>query len=235
MSDRLSIKTRIRSRGHWRVAIHPKRAPSNRVDDLGELAALIPDHAVALRGWDFPHVDRRSPVARGLDWVGQESEWEHHLDSWRLYKSGLFLAMTAIPDDWRDQSSVWPADETWKTGTRLGVGDAVFSMTEFLELASRLAMSAVGDERMRITASLHGAKGRFLHVDSRTRAGFVQPHESHVDEIPFEWQVERTMLVSAAWDLAVQQAYKLFQVFGWDAQPGVLEDHQRELRGFRSG
>ncbi len=198
--------------------------------DLGELAAVVPDHAVSLRGWDFPHIDSQSLVARGLDWVGQDSEWEHHLDSWRLYKSGLFLAMTAIPDDWRDRSSVWPPHENWKAGTRLGVGDAVFSLTEFLEMASRLAMSAVGDEQMRITVSLHGARGRLLRIESPTRGDLLEPYESHVDEIPLEWRGDRTKLIGATWDLAAKQAYRLFQVFGWDAQPGVLEDFQRELR-----
>lgn len=223
------LQDKIRSRGHWQVTIRPTDFRV-RLDDLGELAALVPSLTAQLRGWDFPHIDTNMPILRGLDWVGQESQWSHHLEAWRLHSNGLFLSTAGLPIDWRDESSWWPADEAWKPGDLLGVGDVLFSMTEFLEFASRLSIASVGGEEMRISIELHSVENRLLYVDAPRRFPFDNEYRSGVETIPVEETIERTRLVGEAWEIAADLSRRIFQVFGWDADIEVLLDQQKELR-----
>jgi hypothetical protein len=113
--------------------------------------ALVQNKAVRFRGWDFPHIDIHNPPQIGIDWVGQEIEWDHHLGSWRLYQSGLFLHVSGFWADWRDHSSFWPPDTNWKPGALLGVADTLFVFTEIFEFAARLSLSEAGGDTMFIS------------------------------------------------------------------------------------
>lgn len=225
------LREKIKSRGHWAVSIKPS-GPGEPDEQLASLAVLVPSLSVQLRGWDFPHIDTNNPIARGLDWVGQESQYSHHLEAWRLHTNGLFVFMGGLPIDWRDESSWWPADETWKPGERLGVGDTVFSVTEFVEFASRLSTSAVGSESIEVSIVLQGVKGRLLYVDSPRRAGFYTEYRAGLEAIPVAKTIERTHLVADSRVIAAEVSRRIFETFGWDAPIENLLDQQRELRGF---
>ena len=88
------ITTRIRSAGYWEIAIHPVTFAQTRIPSVLELFPTIQRCVVEVRGWDFPHIDRNVPApAPHLDFIQQESEWEHHAERWRLYQSGQFLLL----------------------------------------------------------------------------------------------------------------------------------------------
>lgn len=148
MTDLLS---KIRSRGHWRVVIRPGTFKKDRVGEISSLFPLVERSSVSIRGWDFPHIDRRKQPHIDVDWVGQELNWEHHLELWRLYQSGQFVHMGGIWEDWRDQSALWPPDRTRKVGSRLEVLDTVFRFIEIFEFAARLCQTDAGDERVGIS------------------------------------------------------------------------------------
>jgi hypothetical protein len=230
MADDETIRQSILTRGHWQIQIKPVEYRKARIDDLGVLAAVVPQHNVALRGWDYPHIDTKAPIARGLDWTGQDTEWEHHLDSWRIYRNGLFVSMNGLREDWRDRSN-WldPPAEGWTPGALLGVGDTIFTLTEVYEFASRLATSPVGAQTVAVAATLVRTKGRVLYVDSPRRRPLDHEYQAVVGEIPLMTTVERTRLVAEAWDIAAIQSRNLFQVFGWDCPLATILDFQREL------
>jgi hypothetical protein len=229
MADDGTIRQAILTRGHWRIEIKPAEYVEERVDDLGALAAVVPQHNVALRGWDYPHIDTKSPIARGLDWAGQDTEWHEHLDSWRIFASGLFVSMNGLRDDWRDRSSFSPPKEGWVPGAALDVGDAIFTLTEVFEFASRLATSPVGAPTVAVSSTLVGAKGRTLYVDDPMRGSLYRDYQAAVDAIPLETTVERTRLLAESWDIAGIQSRKLFQVFGFDCPLTTIHDFQREM------
>src|SRR5438105_12910808 len=105
----MTLVEKIRSRGYWDVTIRPATFVENRIAELAELAPIVERSQVSLRGWNFPHVRRRETIARGLNWTGQESEWNHYKEAWRLYKSGLFRDLSSLKEDWQDESTLWPA------------------------------------------------------------------------------------------------------------------------------
>lgn len=219
----------IRTRGYWQLTIRPVNFIDARVEDILSLYPIIEKAAVSLRGWDFPHLESRQERHVDVDWVGQDHEWEHHLSSWRFYRSGLFVFLGGIPIDWRDHSNWWPPEEGWEPGQLLGVGDALFQYTEFFEFAARLSLSDAGDQDMFIETVLHGLKGRTLYMDSRNKWGFSRNYTSSIDSFPFRRELARTELIGNTRELAVRAAQELFKRFQWATDFSDLKSFQTEI------
>jgi hypothetical protein len=105
-------------------------------------------------------------VSIHLDFIEQATDWEHHVETWRLYQSGQFIHYAAFSDDWRDQSGLWPPDGTWKAGMWLGIGATIYRFTEVFEFAARFAQTAAGDETMAIRIDTVGIAARQFYVDN---------------------------------------------------------------------
>ena len=80
-----SLMEDIKSRGYWRTVVRPVSFSEQRVPNLSALFPLVETASVQLRGWDFPHINRSEQPAIGLDWVGQDTRWQHNLETWRVY------------------------------------------------------------------------------------------------------------------------------------------------------
>ena len=133
-----STLAKIRTRGYWRVVVRPTPFEKTHIADYGQLFPIVQRNSVRLRGWDYPHID--SGVAEtGSDWVGQECDWQHEIEVWRLYQSGQFVHYFALAGEWRDQSDFWPAETGWNWGKQLYYVDTIYSFLEVFEFATRLA------------------------------------------------------------------------------------------------
>jgi hypothetical protein len=219
------LLTKIKSRGYWQVTIRPRAFHANRVEDISNLLPILSKCTVRLRGWDFPHIDSRTRPYLALDWVGQESDWEHHKAVWRFYQSGQFVYILAMGIDWRDESSFWRADESWKPMTLLGVGDSIFTFAEVMELGSRLALTDAGDDQMHINIKLGNISGRLLYVDThRNRWPFDNEYVAYLQDYPFTLDISRSELVADHKSLALEASRQLFKRFSWDASPEIVLD-----------
>jgi hypothetical protein len=225
----MQLNEKIASRGYWQVLIRPISFVENRVTTISELSDIIMGAAVKQRGWDFPHIDRKSQLDIGQDWVGQDFEWEHHLETWRLYQSGQFAYLSGMPIDWRDQSKLWPADDAWQAGALLGIGDAVFKYSEIFELSVRLALSKAGDESMSIGITVGNLKNRSLYMDSRETWGFIREYKSSIHEFRQSKSYSQVELAAAARDLSLSACHELFERFGWMISMEELKDYQERL------
>lgn len=219
----------IMTRGYWKVTIRPEEFVRTRIEDISELYPILEKAAVSLRGWDFPHLDRRHDHHVDVDWIGEDSEWEHHLSSWRFYQSGLFVHVSAIPIDWRDRSNWWPPDQAWEPGQLLGVGDAIFRFTEVMEFAARLSLSDAGDESMNIEVVLYGLEGRTLYIDDRRKWGFFREYNTTINEFPYSLQIDRSELIGDTHELARNGAGELFKRFRWNPDQDTLKSYQSDL------
>ena len=227
MSDLLD---KIKSRGFWRFLIRPSEYDAERLP-YEQLASIIQRVAVSLRGWDLPHRDTRTGPQMGADWVGQETEWQHHVDAWRLHRSGQLVIFRSLAHDWRDQSSVHPPGNGWQPGQFLSVGDAVFTFTEVFELAARMSGVLPGSDAMVVKIDCQGIEKRVLHVDDPRRAPLFFDYAATIPSFEQEWELDRAVLMATARDLAVVGARELFLRFGWHADIEVLRGNQAELAG----
>jgi hypothetical protein len=219
---------KIRSRGYWQVAVRPARFVRKRISDISSLYPILQKTRVSLRGWDFPHLEDLTSPHVNIDWIGQESEWSHHISSWRFYQSGQFIHTSCMPIDWRDQSDFWPADDQWKPGALLGVGDAICCFTEIFEFAARLALTDAGDEQMHIDITVGNLRQRRLYVDTRRRSSFHTTYRASIEKYPHAVELSRPDLIAGPRGLALEAASELFKRFGWNTAIDILRDWQNE-------
>ena len=227
------VLEKIKSRGYWRVVIHPGTFTEKRVANISDLYPILQKTSVQLRGWDFPHLDSKETVQIDSDWIGQEIVWSYHLELWRFYQSGQFVHISALAEDWLDESKDAATAKVWNPGHSLSVERTVFRFTEIFELASRLALTEAGDDQMHVEILVSGLGGRGLRVSPETRMPLPLRMKASIKELPYKVDLSRTQLITEPRDLALKPALELFQRFGWDPSLEILRDIQGEL--FRQG
>lgn len=194
---------------------------------LGTLERGVAECAVSLRGWDFPHVSTERSI-RSNEYVQQELEWEHYLELWRAYRSGQFVWLSAVPDDWRDQSQLWPPEPGWMPGSTLGVEDTVFQLLEIYEFAARWADNLGWVGSVTIDLSLSGLDNRSLRLEP-PRTHFQRRRAAHTSS----WSSKQTYpvptLLADPRTLSIAPALELFELFGWDTTESTILSIQQEL------
>ncbi|MGN6276831.1 MAG: hypothetical protein ACTHNP_13010, partial [Solirubrobacterales bacterium] len=169
------LTDKVRSRGHWEVAIRPATFVADRVP-YEQLDEVVPSVEVRMRGWPVPYVNYgRDAVLRGDDWVGQDIDATvvDQYEAWRFFASGQFAHLRSVSADWRSGSEALRVPEGFKS--LIEVWEILFYLTEVFEFAARLALSPGGDEQMVISASLYDLEDRGLIVGQRNRAEFMAP------------------------------------------------------------
>jgi hypothetical protein len=163
-----------------------------------------------------------------VDWVSEEFDWEHHISSWFFFQSGQFIHVSGMSLDWRDQSTFWPADDRWKPGTLLGIGDIIFRFTETMEFAARLALSDAGDEQMHIHVTAGNLEGRLLSMDGRGM--WINDHTpASIKVFPQSKDLTKSELVARPREIALELSNELFKRFGWNTTVESLQNLQEEL------
>jgi len=227
MSD---LTRKIKTAGFTEVSLHPNRFVADRVEPITALFPLVQRCKVSLRGWDYPHVDRHVPEpVPELDSVGQESEWDSHLESWRLYHTGQFVSLRGMSYDWRDQSGFWPPDAAWRRGDILTIEEALFTFAEIFEFTARLSNTVAGDDQMHVNITFGGLRNRRLAVADSRRADFIEPPQARIDIFPAPFVVPRAQLLAEPQVLAISGAQELFRRFGEDLSTDLLRDWLAEL------
>lgn len=222
------LTDKIRSRGHWDIAIKPQNFALERVP-YADLDDILGGVVVRSRGWPVPFIDNRVPPLRGEDWIGQDIDAEvvSHYEAWRFFTSGQFDQLRVVSADWRtgSEASAVPRGFT----SVIEVWEILYYLTEVFELAARLALSPAGDDPMTIDVRLNGLTGRGLIVGQRNRAPFIEPYPAPGSSLSRSVTVAREKLVSEARSAAVDTARDMFVRFGWKPSLQQLADHQLEL------
>lgn len=223
-----TLAEKIRTRGYWRFVLRPADFDPERVA-YAELEHLLRRAAVSLRGWDFPHFNREGLV-RGQDFVGSETDWDHHVESWRFYQSGQLVFLGGMKLDWADQSS-WGAPEWIPTDhPLLGVVESLWTLTEAFELAARLSTTKAGSDSLVIEVEAGCLKGRELFVDDQRRGALLHSHIATLDTFTKQHELDRDELLADVDGAARAAARDLFARFGWSAPDESLQSGQAELR-----
>jgi hypothetical protein len=226
------LEDAIRSRGHWWIVIHPADYVEKRVE-MDRLEPILRRSVVQLRGWDFPHFSDRDPIAWRMKSIAGKTEWQYYREVLRFYCSGQFSYLGGIHEDWFDQVEFprWgPPAALRERGSLLGVGDALFRMTEVFEFASRLAVTPAGGDAMNIKVEVHNLRDRMLWVDSPNRFPMDHEYRADIESYISEDQFAASQLAAGARPLAANWTLELLRRFGFKPPLSMLLDQQNELR-----
>lgn len=220
MSDNSSV---IRSRGHWLVTIRSEQFDPDRVPYV-DLERILTAAVVRLRGWPVPYIEYGA-VLHGSDWIGGDgSKHSPGRESWRFYTSGHFAHLNVVGSDWGYGVAVPPG-----AASVIAVWEILFYVTEVVELATRLAVSAAGSDRMVVAMTLNGLEDRELVVGEPRRGEFNHPMRTSMPSHRVERSLDRSRLVSGPREQAADLARGFFSRFGWDAPVDLLLDYQQEV------
>lgn len=225
MSDMIK---EIKERGYWEFIIRPVEFEETRIPIL-HLQNILMRTAVSLRGWDFPHLSNQSPPQIMKDYVQQTTDFHHFRECWMFFQSGQFYYIRGFSEDWRDRSSLYPAHDGWQPNSRLGLFQAVATMTEFFEFAARLAMTKAGGPQLKLSWNAGHLNGRSLFADS-SKTFLFRGRTAALEDFGNERIYSREDLASNARVIARQESASLFERFGLAADETLLETLQSDLR-----
>ncbi len=228
---REGLLSRIKERGYWRVIIHPTEFDERRVATLAQCWQIIESAQVNLRGYlDYPRLPHER--TEGTDWIEGGGEFSDDLEVWRFYQSAQFVHYFFVSEDWLlgawDGTTVEDKARGFASGDRtLNVYNALYTCTEVLQFAARLAYRDVLEPAARVRIELHRSRGRRLVAprDERSLDQFV----SREDTVCWQSDTMSAHLIAAAPQLAVDAAMSLFKRFGWSPSRRLLELRQQRL------
>jgi hypothetical protein len=194
---------------------------------IDELEQILSERQVQLRGWYVPHISSRDTITSGEDWIGQESSFSYHVESWKFYTRGQVALGRGLEQDWRDGEYSILGSALQISQKRLQVWAVLYFFTEVLELAARLSLSSAGSERMSLRLVTAGVAGRQLVIEDPARSEFDRMYIASEDEIVFDEEVSREHLVADSTPIAVRAAQQVFRGFGWRSDhTAILTDYQ---------
>ena len=190
----------IRSKGYWRIDIRPADYVRDRVQ-YSALKSVLERTVVRLRGWDFPHFEGQGNERRGDNWIGSETAWNQIREAWRFYQSGQFVYLRGVIVDWIEPERV-PLARVPMGVPSLGVGDALFTISEIFEFASRLSVTDAGADQMRVEIELRNTAGRLLYVDDQRRMSMDNQYSFHDPALTTSVVISRADLAGRSRELA---------------------------------
>jgi hypothetical protein len=225
------VKRKIESRGHWRVQLRPTTFNPSRIAKLGELAAAAEECQVELTGWPYPYIPDEGP-ARLEDHVEASVSFAHYHELWRLYQSGLFVHLFAMPEDWYADSDIALQLRRIKPGSILDLQRTLYTLTEFFTFAARLTERLSLGPEVWVEYRLFGTERRQLQTldPQRVPLGPGRKASDRLAEFGQELTLPADELIARANAVAVDQAMIVFERFNWEpARENVVEDQRRFL------
>jgi hypothetical protein len=213
--EKLKFPPKIKTRGYWEFTIKPSISKDKRVPKILELKEILNKTQVQFGSWEFPFTENKDIKVK-IDWIEQDFEWQHKLESWRFFQNGNFYDIYAIPSDWRDQSTVWTFPDSWEPLKEIGIGDIISTIHRFYEFSARLAMTEAGDEMMELDINLCRINGRSLIQDFPHKWPFDFKYSSSIDSFPIHNSIDRNELISNTQLLTINAAVDVFDRFGWN-------------------
>lgn len=223
------LLSKIHGHAYWRVLIRPAEFDPKRIPTLGQCEAIVRSAQIALRGWDYPWIER---VDVGKDWIqcGYDSDKGPRYEFWRLFQSGQFVHHFTCFEDFFPLARI-PAPPRY-----LLVLNTLYTTTEIFEFAARLAAQGVLQARAKIGIRLHGMQDRELTNQNLLEWPILRGRVSKMDVIEHETLEPASTVLAEAPRLAREAASAIFERFGWlDPPQGGLEEAQRKFLERRLG
>ncbi len=221
---------RISELGHWRVIFRPL-VPLAELLSFRDCADLVERNRVSLRGWDFPHISHRQDdqggTERGNSYVESWCDWQSFLEFWRMHRSGQFLSYNAVHGDAE-------AVEDGHGVRWLNVVETIYTVSEFVEFAHRLARAGTYRDGYLLDISLRNTAGRRLNA-GRGRMPFWDNQSSNAATIQIERRVDPDAIEAGAIPTSLGVLLELFDAFGWNPDANQIRGDQEAFyrREFR--
>ncbi|MEW8030315.1 MAG: hypothetical protein AB2806_21580 [Candidatus Thiodiazotropha sp.] len=230
---------------YWRVNFRPTSYEPERIASLSECQAIIERHQVRMRGWYYPHISHQpGQSGAGSNWIGNWSGGGgRHTEYWRFYQSAqfihLFCVNEAVEKDWHQKlltdtkghlSHYRDLDLDSVPGFMSTV-NILYTMSEIVEFATRLAVAGVYEGDFIVDVSLEGVKGFVLTTDwNRAWHEYYSVAESTIRRRKV---INIEELISSPASVTQDWTEWIYQCFGW-LNPSA-EAIKKDIEEYRAG
>ena len=217
----------MNTRGHWRFRVYTTSYEKEKLS-FSELKSFLRNNQVKLRGWYFPHYTEEELTnhAGFCQSFSEVNAMYESLEFFRFFRSGQFIYLGTLREDAPNvrQDLKIKADEKALAFTR-----TIWTITEFLEFARRMAVGGIFEGMVNIEISLFGALNRRIcNTDlNRSFNGTYICHNATV-EIRKEAPIERILGESNV--IAAEFVNELFHLFNLEnIGMNVIDEVQKQL------
>lgn len=202
-----SIGSKFPHFGGWEVTVYPTNYVRERIARPQDVKKLIESAEVRLRGWYFPHTDKKdaSYFSHGFQSAGSGGR---HNDGYRAYQSGLFIWKGLL---WEDLEEMRDSEKR-KVRSFLMV---IYEITEFFLFMKRYYGSQPAIDGVHIKLKMGGLANRSLvSLDPA-----IWLDDGMLSREPaFEYTMDLSIadLKAAADENANRIIQRVFLIFGWD-------------------
>lgn len=204
----------IRANAHWQIRLRPE-VHNEQLLSLTECRKFVERNAVKIRGWDYPFLDESEEGREtGLDYFGSAIDWGRFKEFWRLFQSGQFYHLRALPEN--DTSnyplSLGHGQPSGPVFKGVSLESSVFHLTEVMHFAKRLAATPNFGPTLHAEIILKNVKDRALGVDVRRVPGFFS--QIGIADVPWSKAIPVSDLLNQPNEIAVEAAGYILERFG---------------------
>lgn len=228
---------KIKTKGYWRIHFEP--LSDNHLNPLIRCKEIVEQNSIELRGWDYPHIPKRTGSDTGFEpgnnfwqaWL----EWDEygHNEFWRMYQSGQFIHYRALSEDWnpdRFYQSIWEkTGKKIKSGEIIGVLSTVYLITEIFQFLFKLINADLYQQGMKVSISLENTMHRQLYADDFMRLPFITDKKTASSRIVFIETYSKKQILNNSKKLALQVILHFFERFGWTPSETMIDSDQEKL------
>lgn len=222
---------KIKAVGFVRVVIRPTVIPESLTVAMAR--EIVNKSSVSLRGWDYPHIASRNDEHGGFEHRAEYAQdwcdWYHHVEFWRMYRSGQFLHYKALREDLSNEADL-PKRPV------LAVGSFMYTVTEVTEFAHRLRAAGLYKEGATIQITLGNSRGRKLWIEDPMRLDFMSPMVTGSESITVERSLRTSeLLLGDPKDISLSMIAEFLDAFGWTPSSDLISSTQTELYNLKLG
>ena len=170
--ERESVAEKIAARGYWRIHFRPSTYDV-RLKKLLECKEIVRKNIINYRGWYYPHFPKELNVVAGSNFYQGTTDWEGHIELWRMYQSGQFIHYRAFREDWAQENSSIPAEFKLPQMQFLGILETLYLVTEVFEYLSRLTQAGLYEEGVNVYITLEKTRNRQLYERAFVSDGYI--------------------------------------------------------------
>jgi hypothetical protein len=236
--DFISTLHKLKTRGYFIVDVYPNTINEERITPVIKCKEVLKDSAIQLRGWDYPHIPTVTLDHQNIYVAGSKVEawidWEQYKEVLQLHKSGHFLHLFGLFEDWFEEDSWNSGNDIYskiKPGTVLLIINMVYRITEVFVYLRNLVNTGLYDDGITVKLTLNNTKNRVLKVIEPSRAPLFMDYRCMQDSIEFpEKTYSKDEVLNNYLDIALENIVYLCNQFNWDAPPiNVLKEDQKKL------
>jgi hypothetical protein len=226
---------------HWRVNFRPLHFEQEALS-LRECISVVERAQVHLRGWDYPHINRKeSDKEIASNYIAQWSNFMHHIEYWRFYQSTqfihLFVIEEAVNPDWDAQlrshavSEIRDTNSKDRTPAFLSIDNFLYTVTEIFEFAARLTSGGLYQGGLSVSIQLNGIAGFGLSFSS-DRIMFNR-YRATSNSLMKTWEFTPNKIIADAPSATLAAVIWFFERFGWLKPP--IETFRKDIQNYLAG